>query len=318
MTVTDTEKTTKPDEDFTATYEDYFKRNYGILNQEQQERIRRTKVVIIGCGGIGEVIALALARSGLERYVLYDHDVFHPSNMNRQMACCRSSLGEYKVEKLHEAMLEINPEISAEVHQQALEPHHIDQAIDQGDIILPVADEWPLSINMLDRTIERGKPAVMSYPVGALARVSTFLPGGPYASECLVMPYRADYATLKEFMENPANRHILLYYQTAGAWRDEWFKEWCQGQRPHAQLCGPVWIAGTLAAMEVIKLASGKWDPVVAPRHWYITPTEARIKKFSLARRLLSRSTQYSWGKKLLPALAERPWLVRLFTKAIG
>ena len=46
-----------------------------------------------------------------------------------------------------------------------------------------------------------GKPAIMAYPVGALARVSTFLPGGPYGSECLVMPYRAPYEKLKTFMD---------------------------------------------------------------------------------------------------------------------
>ncbi|MDZ7843972.1 MAG: ThiF family adenylyltransferase [Anaerolineales bacterium] len=316
--VTEVNKTNKSDEDLTPSYEKLFQRNYGVLNPEQQNRIRETKVVIVGCGGIGGVIAMALARSGLEKFVLYDGDVFHPSNINRQLECFFNTFGENKARATHKALLKVNPEIQAEVYEYYLKPQDIDKAISQGDIILPVADEWPLSIHMLDRAIDLGKPAILSYPVGALARVSTFLPGGPYSSECLVMPYRANYQTLKEFMEDPANRQILFYYKSAGAWRDKWFKKWCQGQRPHAQLCGPVWIAGTLAAMEVIKLATGKWKPVTAPRHWYITPTEARIKKFSLARRLLSRSTQYPWGKELLVALADRPWLVKLFTRAIG
>jgi hypothetical protein len=299
-------------------YEQYFERNYGIFNAEEQERIRRTKVVIVGCGGIGGVIALALARSGLEQYVLYEHDIYHPSNINRQMECFRDTMGENKAAVTHRAMLKINPDIQAEVHQRALEPEEIDGAVDQGDIILPVADEWPLSINMLDRTIDRGKPAILAYPVGALARVSTFLPGGPYASECLVMPYRASYGTLKTFMEDPDNRQILYYYQSEGAWREDWFASWCVGEKPHAQLCPPVWITGALAAMEVLKLASKKWGLVTAPRYWHITPGEARIAKFSWARRMLSRATQYPWGQDLLPALAKRPRLVKLFTKAIG
>ena len=241
-------------------YGQFFERNYGIFSPEEQEKIRQARVVIVGCGGIGGVIALALARSGLENFVLYEHDIYQPSNMNRQIECFQDTLGENKAEVIHQALLKINPEIKAALYRRALRPEEIDQAIDQGDVILPVADEWPLSIHMLDRTIDRGKPAVLSYPVGSLTRVSTFLPGGPYGSECLVMPYRASYATLQRFMEDPRNRRILLYYQTAGGWKKDWFEAWCEGDQTHAQLCTPVWIAGSLAAMEVIKLVSGRWQ----------------------------------------------------------
>ena len=299
-------------------YGKYFERNYGIFTPEEQERIQNARVVIVGCGGIGGVIALALARSGFEKFVLYEHDTYQPSNMNRQIECFDHTLGENKAAVIYRAMREINPAIEAEVNERALRPEEIDQAIDQGDVILPVADEWPLSIHMLDRSIDRGKPAVLSYPVGALSRVCTFLPGGPYASECLVMPFRADYETLRRFMDDPNNRRILLYYQTAGAWREDWFQSWCEGGKPHAQLCTPVWIAGSLTAMEVIKVVTRRWDPVAAPRYWHITPEGGRVARFSLARRLLSRATRYDWGERLLPALARRPWLVRLFTRAIG
>ena len=174
-------------------YEQLFERNFGILNPDEQDRVRKAKVVIIGCGGIGGVIALTLARSGLEHYVLYEHDTYQTSNMNRQIECFSDTIGVNKAAAVHEAMLKINPEIQAEVYPHALTPGEMDTAINQGEVIIPAADEWPLSINMIDRTIDLGKPAIMAYPVGALARVSTFLPGGPYGSECLVMPYRAPY-----------------------------------------------------------------------------------------------------------------------------
>jgi hypothetical protein len=187
-----------------------------------------------------------------------------------------------------------------------------------GDVFLPAADDWPLSIAALDQAKELGKPAIMAYPVGALARVSVFLPNSPYASECLVMPYKFGYDGLKEFMNNPDNRKILLYYRSEGSWTQPWFDEWCEGTRPHAQLCATVWITGALAAQEIIKLVSGKWEPVVAPRYWRITPTSASIARFGLARRLLSRLVGRPGSRWLLPALAKRPWLVRLFTRAIS
>jgi molybdopterin/thiamine biosynthesis adenylyltransferase len=298
-------------------YEQYFERNYGIFTPEEQEKIRSAKVVLIGTGGIGGIIAVSLARSGLERFVLYEHDTYQPANMNRQINCYTDTLGVNKAVSIAESLAKINPQIEIDLNDRALKPDEIEDVIQQGDVVCPAADDWALSIVMLDTAKEMGVPSILAYPVGALARVSTFLPESPYASECLVMPYRISYPELKVFMEDPANRQILQYYRTAGAWRQKWFDGWCEGALPHAQLCTPVWITGALAAMEILKLVSGKWRPVVAPRYWHITPSGARIAKFSFARRLLSRSTRRSWGKSLLPALARRPWLVNLFTRLI-
>jgi molybdopterin/thiamine biosynthesis adenylyltransferase len=299
-------------------YEELFERNYGVFTSEQQERVREARVVIVGCGGIGGVVASALARSGLERFMLYEFDTFQPSNMNRQITCFEHTLGVNKARCVRETILEINPEAEVQICEQALRPDEIDDAIQQGDAIIPAADEWPLSIAVLDRAKDLGKPSIMAYPVGALARVSTFLEDSPYASECLVMPYRQPYRKLKSFMEDPHNRHILQYYRSEGAWREDWFDGWCQGELPHAQLCSPVWITGALAAMEIVKLFSGKWKPVTAPRYWHITPTSAKIARFGIGRRLLSRMCARPWGQAMLPAIAKRPGLVRLFTRVIS
>ncbi len=300
------------------TYEQLFERNFGVFATEEQKRIRDAKVVIIGCGGIGGVVASALARSGLGHFVLYDFDTFQISNMNRQITCFESTLGRNKAECVGEMLLQINPEVDVTVFQCALEPDEIDRAIAMGDVFIPAADEWPLSIAALGRAKELGKPAIMAYPVGALARVATFMPDSPYAAECLVMPYKTPYEGLLTFMNNPDNRRVLEYYRSEGGWTQEWFDDWCESKRPHAQLCTTAWLTGTLAAMEVIKLVSGKWKPVVAPHYWRITPTGAKIARFGLARRLLSRQVHNPSGQALLPFLVKRPWLVRLFTRAIS
>ena len=299
-------------------YEQLFERNYGVFTPEEQKRIRDARVVIIGCGGIGGVVSIALARSGLGHFVLYDYDTYQPSNMNRQITCFEDTLGVNKAIMTQEAILKINPEAEVEVCPEILRPDEIGQAIQMGDVFLPAADEWPLSIAALGMAKEMGKPAIMAYPVGAMARVSVFLPDSPYAAECLVMPYKTGYDGLKAFMDNPANRSILHYYRSEGAWTQAWFEEWCVGKRPHAQICTIVWITGALAALEILKLVSGKWPVVAAPRYWRITPTSARIARFGLARRLLSRQVRRPAGQALLPFLAKRPWLVRLFTRLIS
>jgi sulfur-carrier protein adenylyltransferase/sulfurtransferase len=299
-------------------YDELFERNLGVFSSEEQERIKNAKVVIIGCGGIGGVVALALARSGLEHFVLIEHDCFQPSNMNRQMTCYQGTLGANKATTVRKAILKINPQANITSYERALLPEEIEEFIKMGDVIMPAADDWALSMTVLAMAKDLGVPAVMGYPVGALGRACTFLPDSPYAAECLAIPYKLPYDQLKAFMETPDNRRILQYYITEGGWRDEWFDGWCESKLPHAQLCTIVWITGALAALEILKLVSGKWKPVVAPHYWHITPSGGRIARFSLARRLLSRLSTRPSGQRLLPFLAKRPWLVRLFTRAIS
>jgi molybdopterin/thiamine biosynthesis adenylyltransferase len=299
-------------------YRDLFERNYGIFTDEEQEKIKNAKVVIIGCGGVGGPLAVCLARSGLEKFVLFEGDNYEPSNMNRQIICFSDTIGMNKGVLTKESILRINPEADVTLFDRMMQVDEIDEVIQMGDIIIPAADEWPLSITILGKAKEQGKPSIMMYPVGALARVSTFLSDSPYAAECLVMPYMADYKGLKAYMEDPVHRSALQYYQTTAGWTQEWFEGFVEGKKPHAQICPIVWISSSLAALEVIKLVTGKWEPVVAPRYWHITPAGGHIARFGIGRRLLSRLVTRSWGKKLLPAISKRAWLVRLFTRVIS
>lgn len=299
------------------TYEQLFERNYGIFSVEEQNRIRSAKVVIVGVGGVGGTIATVLARSGLEHFVLYEHDIYTSTNMNRQIACFTDTLGVSKAEAIRDMILRINPQAQIELHPRAIAEAEMDSVIQQGDVFVPAADDWPLSMNLLGRAKELGKPAILAYPVGALGRVATFMPESPYASECLVIPKGLPYDQLKAFMCDPDNRRTLQYYCTEGGWTEEWFEGFCEGTKPHAQLCSIVWITSTLAAQEIIKLVSGRFKLVVAPRYWHVTPDGAHIARFSAARRLIARSSQKPWARAFLPKIAKRPWLLRLFTRAL-
>jgi molybdopterin/thiamine biosynthesis adenylyltransferase len=301
-------------------YKKLFERNYGVFTPDEQERLRNANVLIIGCGGIGGVIAITLARSGVEHFTIYEFDSYQHSNINRQICCFSESIGKNKGIVTRDSILNINPAAEVEVVDRELLFDEISIVIREKkwDVVMPAADKWPLSISMLDSCVDAGIPAIMSYPAGALGRVCTFMPGGPYASECLVMPYRATYDELKEFMESSENRSILHYYKKTGGWTQEWFEGFCEGKLPHPQIAPIVFITGTLAAMEIIKIVTKRWEPVAAPNYWHITPAGGRIARFGIGRRLLSRIIKREWGKKIIPALVKRPRLVRIFTRLIS
>lgn len=306
-------------ENLSKNYKLLFERNYGIFSEEEQERLRKAKILIIGSGGIGGVVAILLARSGFERITIYEFDTYSTSNINRQICCFEDTIGKNKAQVVKESIKQINPVAEVNVIDRPLMPEEIHSVIQQSDwdVIMPAADHWPLSVTMLDACVDHKVPAIMSYPAGALGRVCSFMPGGVYASECLTMPYKATYEELKVFMENPENRSVLHYYRKDGGWTKEWFDGFCEGKLPHPQIGPIVWITASLAAMEIIKIVSGRWKPVAAPYFWNITPAGGRIAKFSMGRRLMSRVMQKDWGKALIPFFAKRQGLVKVFTRMI-
>jgi len=82
-----------------------FSRNTGILETSQ---MLDKSVIISGCGSVGSLVALELARSGVGSFLLIDNDIFEYHNICRHQ-CGVSDVGKYKVDALKQRILDINP-----------------------------------------------------------------------------------------------------------------------------------------------------------------------------------------------------------------
>ena len=89
---------------------DIFSRNTGIL---ESDIMLKKGVVIIGCGSVGSLVALELARAGVGRFFLIDMDILSYHNICRHQ-CGILDVGKYKTTALRERILQINP--SAEIY----------------------------------------------------------------------------------------------------------------------------------------------------------------------------------------------------------
>ena len=81
-----------------------------ILGSEALGRLQRSRVMVIGLGGVGSSCAEALARGGVGSLVLIDRDLVSPSNINRQALAFHSTLGKPKAEVMKQMALDINPQ----------------------------------------------------------------------------------------------------------------------------------------------------------------------------------------------------------------
>ena len=72
-------------------------------------KIKESKVAIVGLGGVGGVSAITLARSGISNFVLCDFDKVVDNNINRQVVASVNTIGLYKVDVLEKMIKDINP-----------------------------------------------------------------------------------------------------------------------------------------------------------------------------------------------------------------
>lgn len=88
-----------------------FSRNFlyyalsGANPQHVQENLKKKTVLILGCGGIGNLVSVALATSGIGRLILLDFDDIEHSNLTRQFMFTRDDIGQNKAEVLKQALL---------------------------------------------------------------------------------------------------------------------------------------------------------------------------------------------------------------------
>lgn len=120
-----------------------FSRTEMVVGQLGLERLRKSKVVIFGVGGVGSFVAEGLARSGVGHFILCDDDAVCLTNINRQVHALRSTVGKDKVEVMKARILDINPKAVVEVHPylynettaEKILPEYCDYVVDAIDMV---------------------------------------------------------------------------------------------------------------------------------------------------------------------------------------
>ena len=86
-----------------------FRRLTLLTGGEAAAALEKSRVIVVGLGGVGSWCAEALVRSGVGKITLVDSDTVAPSNINRQVEALSSTVGRLKTEALGERLKDINP-----------------------------------------------------------------------------------------------------------------------------------------------------------------------------------------------------------------
>ena len=144
-----------------------FERTRWIFSSEQLMRLIRARVLIAGVGGVGGFVAEALARAGVGKVVLIDHDRVTPSNLNRQLVALHSTLGQLKVEVMKQRMLDIHPLIQVDARAHFLAPDEMPGLMQEGfDVVVDAIDSLNCKVALLEAAWQAKVPVFSSMGAG--------------------------------------------------------------------------------------------------------------------------------------------------------
>lgn len=104
---------------------DIHERTRLLLGEEKLGKLAASHVLIAGLGGVGSFAAEAIARAGVGKLTLLDHDQVDPSNINRQLVALHSTIGQSKVDVMQQRIHDINPGIALTARKDFLRPDNI-------------------------------------------------------------------------------------------------------------------------------------------------------------------------------------------------
>lgn len=128
-----------------------FERTHILIGDEGIEKLQNSHIFLAGIGGVGSYTAEALARMGVGKMTLVDHDVVSGSNMNRQLVALRSTVDVLKADVIADRIKDINPDCQVTLITDFLTPESIPTVLSQGyDVVIDAIDSLSSKAALLE------------------------------------------------------------------------------------------------------------------------------------------------------------------------
>ena len=154
-----------------------YARNRNALSTADQKRLFASRVVVIGCGGLGGYLVEELARLGVGTLDLVDPDVFEEHNLNRQLLSTPDLLGIPKVQAAERRVASINPAVTVRPHRVAFGPTNAEALLTGADAVADGLDNQLTRRTLAASCHALALPLVHGAIGGWYGQVSTQLPG---------------------------------------------------------------------------------------------------------------------------------------------
>jgi len=153
-----------------------YQKNYSSISLSEQIKLLRSKVAVIGCGGLGGNILELLARLGVGELIVTDGDKFNESNLNRQILCTEENLKKSKVKEAAVRVRKINSSVKVKTHTLFINSKNIQEIIQGADLAIDALDNISARFVLEKACQELKIPLVHGAVDGFNGQVSTIFP----------------------------------------------------------------------------------------------------------------------------------------------
>ena len=144
------------------------------IDIEGQERIKNSKAILVGLGGLGSVISMYLASSGVGEMVLIDHDEIEISNLQRQILFKTENIGDKKASVAKKVLQKLNPHSKIEAFVGKIQNAKSNAIIQDADIYLDASDNFETRFFLNELSLLNKVPLVSGAAVRLEGQVSVF------------------------------------------------------------------------------------------------------------------------------------------------
>lgn len=165
-----------------------------------QERLKESKVCVIGLGGLGSGIVYYLASAGIGTLGLIDQDLVELSNLNRQILHYEEDVGKVKTLSALEKITKLNPDINITQYSTRIDSSNIEAILSKYDFIVEASDNFETKFLVNDICCKLKIPFVIGGVYQFEGQLMTVIPGESACYRCMFkeVPAPGSYPTTSE------------------------------------------------------------------------------------------------------------------------
>jgi len=153
-----------------------YERTEKLIGPDNLTKIKKSRVIVFGLGGVGGYAVEALARTGVGTIGIVDYDVIDVTNINRQIAALKSTVGKYKADVFRDRISDINETITVNAFKEKLSRDNADMFFHGGyDYIIDAVDDTQAKVALIEKAKELSIPIISSMGTGNKLDPSRFM-----------------------------------------------------------------------------------------------------------------------------------------------
>lgn len=163
------------------------------IGEAGQRRLLASRVVIVGCGALGTVLANLLVRAGVGSLRIIDRDFVEPSNLQRQTLFDESDARDSlpKAIAAERRLRAINSSITVEGIMADVGPRNVEELLSAHDLILDGTDNFETRHLLNDAAVKLRIPWIYAAAVGSYGVTMTIRPSVTACLACLLTPEKS-------------------------------------------------------------------------------------------------------------------------------